>query len=306
MLKSPWLLSGIFATLTMPMSTLFAVSRFRSTSSLPLQRTPSEFHVITWIPFCHPPGLPGGHSNVLMPFLGLLLRKKPQRPDGTLEYCYRPVRCQSRPSGWCDVGRYLVGTAGPSTTWLYVTPCKVIFVALILALSSSARYSASSLTRYLSGLAGQALLLLLPLLPGGGLGPLLLPVKFPWVLPTNETRMCHNAHVALGIFPFLWSVMRQTFGCLLLQLLAVETSPRRFTGQTFLCLALATCVIWTNGNSHHRSVDLAILTSLASLADFALLEVALALAPPLTLSSSMEVSMTALEFVLTAPFMLSS
>jgi hypothetical protein len=40
-------------------------------------------------------------------------------------------------------------------------PCDIIFVALILALSSSARYSASSLMRYLSGLAGRALLLLM-------------------------------------------------------------------------------------------------------------------------------------------------
>jgi hypothetical protein len=50
--------------------------------------------------------------------------------------------------------------------------------------------------------------------------------------------------------------------------------PRRFTGQTFLCLALASCDSRTNGNRHHRSVDLVILTSLASLADFASLEVA--------------------------------
>jgi hypothetical protein len=80
--------------------------------------------------------------------------------------------------------------------------------------------------------------------------------------------------------------------------------PRRFTGQTFLCLALASCVSGTNGNRHHRSVDLAILTSFASLADLALLEVfslevALAFAGPSTSSSSMEV-------VLTAPLTLSS
>jgi hypothetical protein len=59
---------------------------------------------------------------------------------------------------------------------------------------------------------------------GGGLGPLLLPVKFPWDLPANGTRMCHNAHVALGIFPLPWSATRQTLGCLLPQLLAVQTS----------------------------------------------------------------------------------
>jgi hypothetical protein len=53
-------------------------------------------------------------------------------------------------------------------------PCDIVFVALILALSSSARYSASSLTRYLSGLAGRALLLLLFL------------VEFPLA---NEIRM---------------------------------------------------------------------------------------------------------------------
>jgi hypothetical protein len=88
-------------------------------------------------------------------------------------------------------------------------------------------------------LAGRtlALLLLLPLLPGEGLGPLLLPVKFPWVLPANGTHMCHSAHVAFGIFPLPWSAKMQTFGCLLLQLLAVRTSPRRFTRQTFVCLA---------------------------------------------------------------------
>jgi hypothetical protein len=78
--------------------------------------------------------------------------------------------------------------------------------------------------------------------------------------------------VAFWIFPLPWSAMRQTFGCLLPQLLAVQTSPRRFTRQTFLCLALASCVSGTNGDRHHSSVDLAILTSLASLADFALLE----------------------------------
>jgi hypothetical protein len=73
---------------------------------------------------------------------------------------------------------------------------------------------------------------------------------------------------------------------------------RRFTGQTFLCLALASCFSGTNDNRHHRSTDLAILTSLASLADFASLEdfsseVVLALAAPSTLSSSMEVALTA-------------
>jgi hypothetical protein len=41
-------------------------------------------------------------------------------------------------------------------------PCDISFVALILALNSSARHSASSLARYLSsGLAGRALLLLM-------------------------------------------------------------------------------------------------------------------------------------------------
>jgi hypothetical protein len=82
--------------------------------------------------------------------------------------------------------------------------------------------------------------------------------------------------------------------------------PRRFTGQTFLCLALASCVSGTNGDRQTRSVDLAISTSLAILADFALLEdlllqVALTLATPLTLSSSLEVTMT-----LAAPLTLTS
>jgi hypothetical protein len=71
--------------------------------------------------------------------------------------------------------------------------------------------------------------------------------------------------------------------------------PRRFTGQTFLCLAMASCDSGTNGDRHHKSVDLAILTSLASLANFALLEVALALATPSKSSSPMEVGSTALE-----------
>jgi hypothetical protein len=72
--------------------------------------------------------------------------------------------------------------------------------------------------------------------------------------------------------------------------------PRRFTGQTFLCLSLASCDSGTYGDRHHRSVDFASMTNLASLADFALLEVAL------TLPSLTEVALA----VLTTPFTLSS
>jgi hypothetical protein len=67
------------------------------------------------------------------------------------------------------------------------------------------------------------------------LGPLLLPVKFPCDLTVNGTRMCHSEHVAFGIFPLPWLATRQTFGCLLPQLLALQTSPQRLNGQTFLC-----------------------------------------------------------------------
>jgi hypothetical protein len=51
--------------------------------------------------------------------------------------------------------------------------------------------------------------------------------------------------------------------------------PRRFTGQTFLCLSLASCDSGTYGDRHHCSVDLASLTNLASLSHFAMLKVAL-------------------------------
>jgi hypothetical protein len=88
-------------------------------------------------------------------------------------------------------------------------PCDISFAALILAFSSSALAVASSFTRFMSGLAGRTLLLLLPLLPGGGLGSFLLPVTFP-AFPANGTRMCHSEHVALGIFPLPWSATRQT------------------------------------------------------------------------------------------------
>jgi hypothetical protein len=70
------------------------------------------------------------------------------------------------------------------------------------------------------------------------------------------------------------------------QLSAVQTSPWSFTGHTFLCLclslSLASCDSGTYGETHHRFVDLASFTNLASLADFDLLEVALTL----TLTSS--------------------
>jgi hypothetical protein len=106
-------------------------------------------------------------------------------------------------------------------------------------------------------------LALLPLLPGGWFEPFLLPVAFP-AFPANGTRMCHSKHVALGIFPLLWLATRQTLGCLLPQFEAVQTSPRRFSGQTFLSLSLASCVTGVKGDKHHRSVDLASLTRLAS------------------------------------------
>jgi hypothetical protein len=120
-------------------------------------------------------------------------------------------------------------------------PCDIIFVALILALSSSARHSASSLAMYLSsGSTGLVLLLLM-----------LFPVGF-----SLGILMCYNTHVDLGIFPLPWSATRQTWGCLLPQLSAVQTSPRRFTGHTFLCLclslSLASCDRGTYGERHHR------------------------------------------------------
>jgi hypothetical protein len=68
---------------------------------------------------------------------------------------------------------------------------------------------------------------------------------------------------------------RQTLGYLLPLLLAVQTSPWRFTGQTFLCLSLATCDSGTYADRHHRTLDLFSSTTLASLANFALLEVTL-------------------------------
>jgi hypothetical protein len=81
--------------------------------------------------------------------------------------------------------------------------------------------------------------------------------------------MCHSECMVLGIFPLPWSATRQTFGCLLLQLVAMQTSPQRLTGQTFLCLSLASCVSRVKGKKHHRAVYLDSLTCLASLADFA-------------------------------------
>jgi hypothetical protein len=88
--------------------------------------------------------------------------------------------------------------------------------------------------------------------------------------------------------------------------------PRRFTGQTFLCiclsLSLASCDSGTYGDRHHRFVDLASFTNLASLADFASLEVALTLtlmspsSTPLTSSSPS----SPLEVVVPVPVPLSS
>jgi hypothetical protein len=49
------------------------------------------------------------------------------------------------------------------------------------------------------------------------------------------------------------------------QLEAVQTSPRRLTGQTFLVLSMASCVTGVKGDRHQKSVDLANLTCLASL-----------------------------------------
>jgi hypothetical protein len=86
--------------------------------------------------------------------------------------------------------------------------------------------AASRFVSFVSGLAGRTLALL-SLLPGGRLGQL--PA-----FPANGTRMCYSKHVALGIFPLLWSATRQTFVCLFPQLEAVQTSPQRLMGQTFL------------------------------------------------------------------------
>jgi hypothetical protein len=52
------------------------------------------------------------------------------------------------------------------------------------------------------------------------------------------------------------------------QLEAVQTSPWRFTGPTFLVLSMASWVTGVKGDWHHKAVDLASLTCLASLADF--------------------------------------
>jgi hypothetical protein len=188
---------------------------------------------------------------------------------------------------------------GPSTTWLYLMPCDIIFVALILALSSSARYSASSLTRYLSGLSGLALLLLFRLLggrlgaspPPGGVSLGLAPGTCE---PDPHVPQCARG---LGDLPYAVIGHEADLGMLAAAVVGRADLPQRFTGQTFLCLSLASCEIGTHGDRHHRSVDLAILTSLA---DFASLEVAL------TLSSSMEVALTALGILLTTPLTASS
>jgi hypothetical protein len=157
------------------------------------------------------------------------------------------------------------------------------FAVLILALSSSALASVSSFA-IMSGLAGRtclALLLLFPLLPGEGLGLLLLPVKFPWVVvaPANGTCMCHNVHLAFGIFPLPWAATMQTLRVFVTPVVGRAHLPPDIIGQTFLCLAMASCVDRTNGEKHLKSVVLALLTSLeiweslaALLPYFALLE----------------------------------
>jgi hypothetical protein len=165
----------------------------------------------------------------------------------------------------------------------------------------------------MSGLAGRtfALLLLLPLLPKEGFGPLHLTVKFLWCCFTCE-RDPHVPQCARGVRDLPLAVVGHDADFWVFVATAVGHAhlPWRFTGQTLLCLALASCVDGTNGVRYHKSMDLAILTSLASLANFAslevfsllsfasievfssLLEVTLTLSAPLVLSSPLEVALS--------------
>jgi hypothetical protein len=163
--------------------------------------------------------------------------------DGIHEYGYCLVRSESSPddawyvgrgwsrgrgwdNAWCDMCRYSKGMHSGALHHLAVGEAlqhhllrpdpHLELLGTVLRLE---------LDETLVRLGRPDIVAIVTLAAGGGLGPLLLPVKFPCDLAVNGTRMCHSEHVALGIFPLPWSATRQTFGCLLPQLLAVQTSP---------------------------------------------------------------------------------
>jgi hypothetical protein len=114
--------------------------RLRSANSLPFERIPSAFHVITWrIIFSHLPGLPDGRSEVLMPFFevycccGSLSLSMVSSNMAIASSGVRAVRTTTRGTwagagagagagstrcGATCAGARRGGIVGPSTTWL--------------------------------------------------------------------------------------------------------------------------------------------------------------------------------------------
>jgi hypothetical protein len=189
-----------------------------------------------------------------MPFLRSTVEgSQPQPPHGILKYGYCFVRSESSPDDACYVDRGRSRGRGRIDAWFDVCRCSTgrhSGALHHLAVGEALRHHLLhpdpclellglvlrlELDEVLVRLGQPDIVAVVPLVAGGGLGPLLLPVKFPCVA-VNGTRMCHSEHVALGIFPLPWLATRQTYGCLLPQLLA---------GQTFLCLSLASCVSGT-------------------------------------------------------------
>jgi hypothetical protein len=84
--------------------------------------------------------------------------------------------------------------------------------------------------------------------------------------------MCHNAHVAFGIFPLPWFGYGADLWVFAAAVVGRADLPLEVHRADFPLLGLGFLRQRDNGNRHHMSLDLAILTSLASLADFALLE----------------------------------